>query len=54
MRHLRNIGNDDLAGDVLADAKCDLRPRIPELLRAEDVTEVDGSAMLVRYFDAYR
>ena len=52
MRHLRDVGDDGLAGDVLTDTERELRLRTLELAAAEHISEVDGRTVLVRHLDA--
>ena len=54
MRHLRDVGDDGLARDVLTDTERELRLRPLELGTAEHIPEINGRTVLVRHLDADR
>ncbi len=54
MRHLRDVGDDGLARDVLTDTEGKLRLRSLELGTAEHIPEINGRTVLVRHLDADR
>ena len=52
MRHLAEIGDDDLARNILAERHRDRGLRVHELLAVDDVTQKHGRGVLVRHLDA--
>ena len=54
MRHLGDVTDDRLAGDVLADGKGQAAFRIRERRRADTLADKDGIDRLVRHLDADR
>ncbi|GJE53001.1 hypothetical protein GOFOIKOB_6076 [Methylobacterium tardum] len=52
VRHAREVGDDRLAADVLAQAQSQLVLALGEVGRREQLAQVDGLAGLVRQFDA--
>ena len=54
MRHLGNVRNHNLAGDILSHGKGYLGSKIPEFLRLQQIPKHNGNALFVGHFDSHR
>ena len=52
MRHLGQVGDNGIAGNVLAQADRDAAGGLAECIRINDIAQVDTGQLFIRHFDA--
>ena len=52
MRHLGQVGDDGVAGNVFAQADRDAAGGLAERIRVDDIAQIDTGQLFIRHFDA--